>query len=678
MRTPYVSGPMHPRKTKITKRTHRGVKPNGFNQLKLVFLALASALCLVAEQHTIVVDGKSPGRAFEGVGALSAGASSRLLYDYPEPQRSQILDYLFNPGFGASLHHLKVEIGGDVNSTDGSEPSHAVTREEFEHPKEAYFQRGYEWWLMEEAKKRNPKIMIEGLQWGAPGWIGNGKFYSRDNAEFVASFIKGAKNYHGVDMDYVGIWNERHHDVEYIKLLRRVLDENGLQRVKIVASDLWEMQELWDVAKDMEKDPELKKAVAVLNAHVTEAYGYYTTPSVKRLGIPVWDGEVHSYGGNWYAAMGHARQNRAYPTAKITKLISWSLITSYHDFLVVPDSGMMKANTPWSGHYDVQPSLWVLAHFNQFAKLGWKYLDSSCQAWTGESNHEGWSVCAMKAPDTNDYSVIVETMDARENQALTFEVSSDLATGALAVWRSAFKRESFLRLADVTVKKGKFTFVAEPGAIYTLTTTRGQHKGEAATPVPAPSKFPLQYVSAFDAQPVGHPGKFFSDQHGAFEVAPRPDGKGQCLKQLATQQGIRWREDYDFPQTILGDIDWKDYRLSVDVMLPQAGSVKVQGRARGFSWGGKIPFSTYELEWNRDGAWALRAGEKVLASGRTEPLGNKWHTVSLTLNKDLIQTQLDNKKVSELHDATNPNGVIGLGSGWNTALFDNVRIDPVN
>src|SRR5689334_2939243 len=96
-----------------------------------------------AGEFTITVDGRAKGRVWEGVGALSAGASSRLLFDYPEPQRSEILDFLFKPNFGASLHHLKVEIGGDVNSTDGSEPSHARTREEFDHPKPEYFQRGY-------------------------------------------------------------------------------------------------------------------------------------------------------------------------------------------------------------------------------------------------------------------------------------------------------------------------------------------------------------------------------------------------------------------------------------------------------------------------------------------------------------------------------------------------------
>lgn len=121
---------------------------------------------MFGQAETVTIDGRGPGRTFEGLGGLSAGASSRLLIDYPEPQRSQLLDFLFKPNFGASLHHLKVEIGGDVNSTEGSEPSSARSREEFEHPWREYFDRGYEWWLMREAKKRNPKIYLDILQWG--------------------------------------------------------------------------------------------------------------------------------------------------------------------------------------------------------------------------------------------------------------------------------------------------------------------------------------------------------------------------------------------------------------------------------------------------------------------------------------------------------------------------------
>ena len=123
-----------------------------------------------SQKNVVKITDNQTGRVFEGIGALSAGASSKLLIDYPEKIRSQILDYLFKPKFGASLQQLKVEIGGDVNSTDGSESSHAHTRNEFLNPEPAFFQRGYEWMLLNEARKRNPEIFLDCLEWGCPGW----------------------------------------------------------------------------------------------------------------------------------------------------------------------------------------------------------------------------------------------------------------------------------------------------------------------------------------------------------------------------------------------------------------------------------------------------------------------------------------------------------------------------
>lgn len=49
---------------------------------------------------------------YTGHGGLSAGASSRLLRDYDPQIQSDILDFLFTPQFGLSLHLIKVEIGG--------------------------------------------------------------------------------------------------------------------------------------------------------------------------------------------------------------------------------------------------------------------------------------------------------------------------------------------------------------------------------------------------------------------------------------------------------------------------------------------------------------------------------------------------------------------------------------
>ena len=67
--------------------------------LSLCFLAGAAQ----AQSVAVTIDSTSLGRVFDGLGAVSAGASSRLLYDYPEPYRSQVLDYLFRPHYGASL-----------------------------------------------------------------------------------------------------------------------------------------------------------------------------------------------------------------------------------------------------------------------------------------------------------------------------------------------------------------------------------------------------------------------------------------------------------------------------------------------------------------------------------------------------------------------------------------------
>ena len=60
---------------------------------------------------------------------------------------------------------LKLEIGGDTQSTDGTEPSHSHFRGDLGCT------RGYEGWLASEAKKRNPDIKIWSLSWGVPGWV---------------------------------------------------------------------------------------------------------------------------------------------------------------------------------------------------------------------------------------------------------------------------------------------------------------------------------------------------------------------------------------------------------------------------------------------------------------------------------------------------------------------------
>jgi len=79
----------------------------------------------IAEARIVNLRGDAGGKRFDGIGVVNGGgATSVLLKDYPEPQRSQILDLVFKPKFGASVSALFVEIPGDGNSTQGSMPSH--------------------------------------------------------------------------------------------------------------------------------------------------------------------------------------------------------------------------------------------------------------------------------------------------------------------------------------------------------------------------------------------------------------------------------------------------------------------------------------------------------------------------------------------------------------------------
>ena len=658
-------------------------------QVRRTRLAIAASLCVVVStwalspmraQQTVVVDGASKGRVFEGIGALSAGASSRLLVDYPEPQRSEILDYLFKPAYGASLQHLKVEVGGDVNSTDGSEPSHMRSRTDRDYT------RGYEWWLMVEARKRNPKIILDTLPWGAPGWVGNGRLYSRDMARYMANFITGAKKKYGLDIAYTGIWNERKYDAAYVKELRRALDAAHLT-TKIVCCDQYETKngEQWAVAQAMENDPELKTAVAVIGAHYPQENGKLTTTDAARnSGKPLWSSEdqpnlgagpilqrTWEPGGRILATV----YNRNYLEGAMTKTEIWSPISSYYDILAAPNSGLMYANTPWSGYYDVQSTIWVTAHTTQFAEPGWQYLDTA----SGKLSGKGTFV-TLRSPDGKNWSTVLETVGATTQQQVRFELQHGLAATTVHVWQTN-RTKSFEHVADVAAKDGVYEYAFEPDSLYSLTTTTGQHKGTAQPP--AAASFPLPYSDDFERTPIAHAPKFLADQDGAFEVHPCTGKAGKCLAQMITEKPIPWSPLPD-PFTLAGDVTWRDYTLSVEAHFIDAGPVTLMGRidsADVFQDGKAVWPSGYILSVFSDGRWqvssaAYKKPTRTLGTGTTEVRAGQWQHLQLHFSGRAIRATVNGKQVFSADDEDHAHGMFAIGTGWNRAEFDDLRVTP--
>ncbi|XP_047651778.1 galactocerebrosidase isoform X1 [Phacochoerus africanus] len=656
-------------------------------------VAATLLLCaLLAPGSSYVLDDSDGlGREFDGIGAVSGGgATSRLLVNYPEPYRSQILDYLFKPNFGASLHILKVEIGGDGQTTDGTEPSHMHYALD-----ENYF-RGYEWWLMKEAKKRNPNITLIGLPWSFPGWLGKGFNWPYVNlqltAYYVMTWIVGAKHYHDLDIDYIGIWNERAFDANYIKVLRRMLNYQGLQQVKIIASDsLWE-----PISASMLLDSELMKAIDVIGAHYP---GTRTVKDAMLTEKKLWSSEDFSTLNNDVGAGCWGRiLNQNYVNGYMTSTIAWNLVASYYEHLPYGRCGLMTAQEPWSGHYAVEAPIWISAHTTQFAQPGWYYLK------TVGHLEKGGSYVAL-TDGLGNLTIIVETMSHKHSLCIRpflpyFNVSHQFATFVLKgsfreipelqVWytklgkpskRYLFKQLDSLWLLD---SSGSFTLELQEDELFTFTTLTTGNKGSYPPP-PKSQPFPCVYEDDFNVDyPYFSEAPNFADQTGVFEYFMNIEDPGEhrfTLRQVLNQRPITWAADAFNTISVIGDYKWSNLTIKCDVYIESSekGGVFIAGRvnkggilirsARGvFFW--IFANGSYQVTGDL-------AGWIIYTSGYADIKAKKWYTLTLTIKGGSSSGTLNGKLLWKNVSVNFPkNGWAAIGThSFEFAQFDNFRVE---
>ncbi len=628
----------------------------------------------------VVIDGGSTGKTFDFIGGLSGGGgTSRLLYDYPAAQQAEILDYLFKPGYGASLQLLKVEIGGDSDTTNGAEASHARTATD------QNYHRGYEWWLMQQAKARNPDIKLYGLEWSAPGWFSDG-FFSQDNINYIVEWIQNAQSVYGLTIDYIGGWNENGYYKPWFESLKAALVANKLS-TQVVAADAYGS---WAVATDMKSDPAFNAAVDIVGAHYpcqsqsTDCGSAVGLADALSLGKPLWASEEGS-GPFDDGAFAMARAyNRHYIQAKITASINWSLVGSWYTNLPYGGvDGLLYANQPWSGYYVVDREIWTTAHTTQFVLPGWQYLDSASAIVSGVGSY-----VALKSPNNKDWSLILETLETGSPTTFDFSETGGLLQGPVHVWATDLSALTtsgwFVEQPDITPTDCGFSFTAKPNHIYTLTTTSGQGKG--ATTPPSQAEMALPATDGFETYTVDampNIPKYFSTVEGAFEVENCVGGRtGKCLQQEITAAPIPWGSAASpNPVTIVGDPRWGDYRVSVDALLQHSGSIDLIGRitSQNQSGGG---VEGYHLRASDSGAWSLFAqdgqmNDTMLASGTVSfPLGS-WHTFALDFSGTQITAFYDGATLHTATDSTYATGNAGLSaSQWNDAQFDNFAATP--
>uniref|UniRef100_A0A4W4G808 Galactocerebrosidase n=1 Tax=Electrophorus electricus TaxID=8005 RepID=A0A4W4G808_ELEEL len=644
-------------------------------------LFLLPCICLCAAEYYLVDDRIGLGRRFDGIGGLSGGgATSRLLINYNESYRSQILDYLFKPNFGASLHILKVEIGGDAQTTDGTEPSHMHNEND-----ENYF-RGYEWWLMKEAKKRNPDIILIGLPWAFPGWVGQGSnwpyTFPNITANYVVSWVIGAKQHHGLDINYIGVCSE-------CSVLRDTLDRAGLTGVGIIAAD-----GNWDISKAMLGDSYLNDAVEVIGVHYP---GTMTIKEAMITGKVLWSSEDYSTFNNNIGAGCWARiLNQNYVNGRMTSTISWNLIASYYEDLSFGRDGLMTAEEPWSGNYVVESPIWITAHTTQFAQPGWTYLQT-----VGHLKHGG-SYVALTDGNGN-LTIIIETMTHDHSECIrpslppytvspqtaTFQLKgSFVALTELQQWYSKLnfmnkKDTLFQNITPIKVSNGYFTLQLDVDEVYTITTVTSGHKGLYPDP-PEAAPFPKKYFDDFNvSSPPFSEAPCFADQTGVFEYFRNLTDPGPhvyTLRQVVTQRPVTWAYDADQTITVIGDHTWQNLSVSCDVYIEnENGGVFLAARVD--QGGESVKSAMGVFYWVfANGTYKVTndlGGEKVLAEGLSGTRVGIWHTLTLTVKGYFAFGMLNGYPLWKNAVVLQPlNGWAAIGTNsFEYAQFDNFKVD---
>ena len=433
------------------------------------------------------------------------------------------------------------------------------------------------------------------------------------------------------------------------------------------------------IAVDMAGDPELFDAVDLLGNH------YSTGPSsatAQSLGKPLWISEGGPWSAEWGAG-GSAKSipsllNHAYIQGRITGVEIWNLLTAYYDGLSISDAGLMRANTPWSGAYQVQSAIWAVAQTTQFTAPGWQYLDASSGYFDAANPTQG-SFVSLRSPDGGDWSTIVETIGASEPRTVTLSVGDGLTAGDLHVWRTSAD-ESFAQQPDlVPGADGTYTLTVPPNSAVTVTTTTGQGRGDAEGRFD--SAFPFPYRDSLaDGGPSGQT-PYFSQMEGAYEERACEGGReGTCLTQVSPQPAISWAA-WKKPAGILGDLNWRDYSTSVQAFVPDGGTAQLLGRVSNDAMQ-PVP-NGYGLSLTSDGAWSIGRGVPggrawlELATGAIEGRGAGWHELTLTFAGEAIAAQIDGVTVAELTDATWFSGMVGLSGDYSPVQFADLAVEPL-
>lgn len=651
---------------------------------------------------------------YRGIGMVSGNNSSRLLLDYKaqHPDKYELLlRYMFGEE-GLHISHLKLEMGSDINSSSGTEPCVKRTEDEA-----ADVTRGAGYQLAADAKRINPSLTVDMLWWSEPRWVTDSADVFAARYKWYRESLIAAYDTYGLVFDYVSAnRNERAVDGEWIKYLSRALKSDSdtpydFSRIKLVAAD---EENAWWIADNMLSDPELMAAVDVVGSHYTS----FATEKVFELnekhGKEIWFSEASapmSYSkGTWrYDGTGTGLSDlngmldiatrfvTMYSGGRMTLHEFQPVVSAYYDGVCYCHKHLIRADQPWSGHFELDGGYYMGLHFARFFKKGWAFVNGACMG-DGKKGGDGHAIvdavhsCLTAAdPATGDYSCVITNTTSRP---ITYDITVeklDKCSAPVFMWETKgptggeHDENYFRRVRTVIPERAgegwRYSVTVEPYSLITLSTldveepTREISTADGLLELPYRDDFRYADKPADFLQTRGGAPLYTTDQGGAFEVVTLPDG-APALMQRITPATLA--EDWGWtpkPTTCLGDDRWYNYSVSVDVQLAEGDSPEHYAGVGLRYCGG----NGWVLNISR-ARWELIQRDALIDSGSHAAQG--WVNIRLSAEGSTVSAYINGELVSrvdaaERHIALPTAGRAALYSGLSESCYRNLVIEPV-
>ncbi|MFA6846697.1 MAG: hypothetical protein WCR02_13305, partial [Sphaerochaetaceae bacterium] len=503
-----------------------------------------------------------------------------------------------------------------------------------------------------------------------PSWITDNERKYR----FYLNFLKGAKENFNLDFDYLAPdENEGDYCIDWVvRVLRPGLDRDGFSKVKLSGAD---STEDWNIVPIIKGNPDLRNSLAAITRHYKQDSPQYS----KECGLPIFDSEdIAPYRNKFSFALDMAYKIiQSYVSGKMVQYVMHPIIEAIYDNVPYTCKSILLAANPWTGHYELQPGLWVVAQFTQFIQPGWNYIDSACYSSVP------YSYLTLRNFRTKDVSIMLLN---RSDIAMNFELQfENIPISCLHVWLTN-EEQQFVKMDDINLIDNKAGLFIDPRSICTLTTTTGQQKGRAEFDVPSETRFSLPYYEDFNLYEIGKQPRYTSDQSGAFEISAGGKDGGHCLKQVLDNslKPIDWKRRFTpLPYTILGGQELMNYKVSFYFRMEEMpekdyeGYVLLGARCNYASATCNIP-ECYNVRMYYDGRWLLSCGPIVFVAGKVQdfPLC-AWHKLAICCEHDKISAFYNGTLLATMIDQTISSGNIVIGSGYNIVEYDNFRIEKI-